>query len=91
LPQLFLVVYFHITLLKLSNYCSLFLINGINSKFFDPLFTTKPVGSDTGLGLAISYQIVVEKHHGRLTCISQPGQGAELVIEIPLKQGTQQK
>lgn len=55
-------------------------------RVFDPFFTTKPVGSGTGLGLAISYQIVVEKHHGRLTCISAPGKGAEFVIEIPIKQ-----
>ncbi|MEG4421611.1 AAA family ATPase [Microcoleus sp. LAD1_D5] len=61
----------------------------VRQKVFDPFFTTKPVGSGTGLGLAISYQIVVEKHHGRLACISAPGQGAEFVIEIPLKQGTE--
>ncbi|MEG4440642.1 AAA family ATPase [Microcoleus sp. AT9_B5] len=60
----------------------------VSQKIFDPFFTTKRVGSGTGLGLAISYQIVVEKHHGRLTCISAPGQGAEFVIQIPLKQGT---
>jgi signal transduction histidine kinase len=54
-------------------------------KLFDPFFTTKPVGSGTGLGLSISYQIVVEKHGGRLECVSQPGQGAEFVIEIPVK------
>ncbi|MEG4344555.1 AAA family ATPase [Microcoleus sp. A003_D6] len=63
----------------------------VSQKIFDPFFTTKRVGSGTGLGLAISYQIVVEKHHGRLTCISALGQGAEFVIEIPLKQGTQPK
>ncbi|MEG4816926.1 AAA family ATPase [Microcoleus sp. K5-D4] len=61
----------------------------VREKVFDPFFTTKPVGSGTGLGLAISYQIVVEKHHGRLTCISAPGEGAEFVMEIPLKQGTE--
>lgn len=63
----------------------------VSKKIFDPFFTTKPVGSGTGLGLAISYQIVVEKHKGRLTCISAPGQGAEFVIEIPLKQEIQPK
>lgn len=63
----------------------------VRQKVFDPFFTTKPVGSGTGLGLAISYQIVVEKHQGSLICISEPGQGAEFVIEIPLKQGTLQK
>ncbi|WP_293331114.1 GAF domain-containing protein [Microcoleus sp. CAWBG58] len=53
---------------------------------FDPFFTTKPVGKGTGLGLSISYQIVVEKHGGSLKCISEPGQGAEFWIEIPLSQ-----
>ncbi|MEB3828685.1 response regulator [Phormidium sp. CCY1219] len=54
------------------------------SRLFDPFFTTKPVGSGTGLGLSISYQIVVQKHHGELTCSSTPGQGAKFTIEIPL-------
>ncbi|MDB9312078.1 ATP-binding protein [Spirulina sp. CS-785/01] len=52
---------------------------------FDPFFTTKPVGKGTGLGLAISYQIVVEKHQGRLECISEVGQGTEFVIQIPIQ------
>jgi len=49
------------------------------------------VGPDTALRLAVSYQIVVEKHHGRLACISELGEGTEFLIEILLKQGTQQK
>jgi two-component system, NtrC family, sensor kinase len=53
-------------------------------RLFDPFFTTKPVGKGTGLGLSISYQIVVEKHGGSLKCISEPGQGAEFWIKIPL-------
>ena len=55
-------------------------------RLFDPFFTTKPVGKGTGLGLSISYQIVVEKHGGLLTCISEPGKGAKLVVAIPLQQ-----
>ncbi|OCQ89625.1 ATPase [Nostoc sp. MBR 210] len=54
------------------------------SQIFDPFFTTKPVGSGTGLGLSISYQIVVEQHGGKLSCISAPGKGAEFQIEIPI-------
>jgi signal transduction histidine kinase len=54
------------------------------SKLFDPFFTTKPVGKGTGLGLSISYQIVVEKHGGKLSCHSQPDRGTEFVIEIPI-------
>ncbi|HLO52114.1 MAG TPA: GAF domain-containing protein [Kamptonema sp.] len=54
------------------------------SQVFNPFFTTKPVGQGTGLGLSISHQIIVEKHKGVLRCISQPGQGTEFRIEIPL-------
>ncbi|WP_427157737.1 PAS domain S-box protein [Aliinostoc sp. HNIBRCY26] len=56
------------------------------SKLFDPFFTTKSVGKGTGLGLSISYQIVVDKHKGKLYCHSEPGNGAEFVIEIPITQ-----
>ncbi|MUH01179.1 GAF domain-containing protein [Scytonema sp. UIC 10036] len=55
-------------------------------RIFDPFFTTKPVGKGTGLGLAISHQII-EKHQGELRYISTVGQGAEFIIEIPLKIG----
>ena len=57
----------------------------VRHQIFDPFYTTKPVGSGTGLGLAISYQIVVEKHQGQLTCVSVPGKGTEMIVEIPVK------
>jgi signal transduction histidine kinase len=56
----------------------------VKQRLFDPFFTTKPVGQGTGLGLAISYQIVVDKHGGRLWCDSAPGKGSEFFIEIPI-------
>jgi len=56
-------------------------------RVFDPFFTTKSPGEGTGLGLSISYQIVVEKHKGRLMCRSTPGQGTEFIIELPTTQG----
>ena len=58
----------------------------VRQRLFDPFFTTKSVGKGTGLGLSISYQIVVEKHKGKLQCISAPGQGAEFLIKIPIRQ-----
>ncbi|HEY9633836.1 MAG TPA: PAS domain S-box protein [Coleofasciculaceae cyanobacterium] len=58
----------------------------VKARLFDPFFTTKPVGKGTGLGLSISYQIIVEHHHGVLTCSSTPGQGTEFWIEIPIQQ-----
>ena len=56
----------------------------VHERLFDPFFTTKEPGKGTGLGLSISYQIVVEKHGGRLKCNSAPGQGTEFAIEIPV-------
>lgn len=58
----------------------------IKEKIFDPFFTTKPIGSGTGLGLSISYQIIVDKHKGKLICNSTLGQGTEFMIDIPLQQ-----
>ncbi|MFB2972936.1 GAF domain-containing protein [Aerosakkonema sp. BLCC-F183] len=54
------------------------------SRIYDPFFTTKEPGKGTGLGLAISYQILVEKHEGVLKCMSEPGNGTEFCIEIPI-------
>ncbi|MEH2336497.1 sensor histidine kinase [Nostoc sp.] len=58
----------------------------VKTKLFDPFFTTKPIGKGTGLGLSISYQIIADKHKGKIKCISAPGKGTEFVIEIPMKQ-----
>lgn len=58
----------------------------IQQKIFDPFFTTKPVGKGTGLGMSISYQIIVEKHHGKLFCTSSEGKGTAFFIQIPIQQ-----
>jgi predicted ATPase/signal transduction histidine kinase len=58
------------------------------SRLFDPFFTTKAIGKGTGLGLSISYQTVFEKHHGRLSCRSNPGQGSQFYIDIPVQQSS---
>ncbi|OUC14264.1 MAG: hypothetical protein B0A82_13375 [Alkalinema sp. CACIAM 70d] len=56
----------------------------IQTRIFDPFYTTKPIGQGTGLGLAISYQIVTEQHKGRLEAVAWPEQGTEFVIDIPV-------
>jgi signal transduction histidine kinase len=58
----------------------------VRQRIFDPFFTTKPFGKGTGMGMSISYQIITEKHGGKLECYSTPGQGTEFVIQIPLQQ-----
>ncbi|MEB3161868.1 MAG: AAA family ATPase [Prochlorothrix sp.] len=56
----------------------------IQAKLFDPFFTTKEVGKGTGLGLSISYQVVVDRHRGRLWSESELGQGTTFTIALPL-------
>lgn len=58
----------------------------VKNRIFDPLFTTKSVGKGTGMGMAISYQIIIEKHNGKLECFSTPGQGTEMIIQVPIQQ-----
>lgn len=58
----------------------------LQPKLFDAFFTTKAPGKGTGLGLSISYQLLVEKHHGMLSCQSKPGQGSQFEIELPVRQ-----
>ena len=58
----------------------------IKQRMLDPFFTTKPIGKGTGLGMPISYRIVVEHHHGHLSCVSAVGEGTRFVIELPIVQ-----
>ena len=45
----------------------------VQQRIFEPFFTTKGPGAGTGLGLHIVYNIVVDKHHGQIMLISEPG------------------
>lgn len=54
-----------------------------SGKIFDPFFTTKTVGKGVGIGLSIAYQIVVEKHHGKIWVESEQAEGTTVVIQLP--------
>ncbi|BAZ15204.1 integral membrane sensor signal transduction histidine kinase [Calothrix sp. NIES-4071] len=59
-----------------------------HQRIFDPFFTTKPVGKGTGMGMSISYQIITEKHKGKLMFTSNSGADTEFIIQIPIVQTT---
>ncbi|MDD2236890.1 MAG: PAS domain S-box protein [Kiritimatiellae bacterium] len=58
---------------------------GVKSRIFDPFFTTKEVGRGTGQGLTIVYNIVVNRHGGRLWVESEPGSGALFRVLLPVE------
>jgi signal transduction histidine kinase len=53
----------------------------VQARAFEAFYTTKDVGKGTGLGLDIARRIVVERHHGRITIDSRPG---ETILRIQL-------
>jgi len=46
----------------------------IQTRIYEPFFTTKPPGKGTGLGLHISHDIIANRHHGQLLVESRPGE-----------------
>ena len=56
----------------------------IQSKIFQPFFTTKPTGEGTGLGLSLSHDIIAQGHGGSLTVESEAGEGTTFAIALPL-------
>ncbi|MBD2153998.1 ATP-binding protein [Leptolyngbya sp. FACHB-16] len=58
----------------------------VQKRIFDPFFTTKSVGKGTGMGMPISYQIITEKHGGKLKCFSVSGEGTKFIMQLPIQQ-----
>jgi signal transduction histidine kinase len=58
----------------------------LQTRIFEPFFTSKDIGMGTGLGLAISYMIVVEHHKGRIELSSPPEGGACFTIWLPVEE-----
>jgi len=50
---------------------------------FDPMFTTKRIGTGAGLGLAICDQII-RQHAGTICVESEPNRGARFIVVLPV-------
>jgi signal transduction histidine kinase len=55
----------------------------VQSRMFQPFFTTKSVGSGTGLGLVISNRIVADRHGGEIEFESKPGE-TRFRVRLPI-------
>lgn len=53
------------------------------ARIFEPFFTTKDTDKGTGLGLSLSHDII-RGHGGALAVNSEPGEGAEFVVTLPV-------
>ncbi|MBA3440970.1 MAG: cyclic nucleotide-binding domain-containing protein [Pyrinomonadaceae bacterium] len=57
----------------------------VQTRIFEPFYTTKPVGEGTGLGLDAVLRIV-RKHHGNIRVESRPGDTC-FQVRLPFTQG----
>ena len=58
----------------------------IRGRIFEPLFTTKAVGTGTGIGLALCHRLV-ETHGGSIAIEGPSDQGAVFVVQLPVGSG----
>ena len=50
-----------------------------------PFFTTKAVGKGTGQGLAIAHNVIVKKHGGTISCVSEVDRGTVFTLRLPIE------
>jgi PAS domain S-box-containing protein len=58
------------------------------SRIFEPYFTTKALGEGTGMGLSVVHGII-KNHGGNITVYSEPGQGSNFHVYLPLIEGAE--
>lgn len=57
----------------------------VKQRLFENFFTTKPIGQGTGLGMSITRNIIENKHGGKITFDSTPGEGTTFEFTIPVR------
>jgi signal transduction histidine kinase len=56
----------------------------IQRRIFEPFFTTKKMGEAIGLGLDTTRRIVMQRHKGQISLVSEPGKTCFQVC-LPIK------
>jgi len=56
----------------------------IQTRIYEPFFTTKEVGTGTGQGLALAHSVVTRKHQGKIWFETEIGKGTTFFIHLPI-------
>ncbi len=56
----------------------------IQTRIYEPFFTTKEVGKGTGQGLSFAHSVVVKKHQGKIWFETEAGHGTTFFLELPI-------
>ncbi|MDY6783687.1 MAG: hybrid sensor histidine kinase/response regulator [Cyanobacteriota bacterium] len=59
-------------------------LGSLESGTVERFFATQPTDKRSAIGLSISYSIVVDRHRGQLQCRSQPGEGTQFYLRLPV-------
>jgi signal transduction histidine kinase len=57
----------------------------ISQMIFEPFFTTERGSGGSGLGMYIVYNLVNQSFSGKITCLSEPGQGTQFMMDFPIR------
>jgi PAS domain S-box-containing protein len=63
----------------------------IQTRIYEPFFTTKEVGKGTGQGLALAHAVVVKKHQGKIWFETRMGTGTTFFVQLPIKHAAAQR
>ena len=58
--------------------------DAVREHLFEPFFTTKDVGKGTGQGLALARAVIVDRHGGALTFVTEIGRGTTFFVRVPV-------
>ena len=59
------------------------IVDEVREKVFNPFVTTKELGKGTGLGLTIVRSIVVDRHGGAVSFLTERGRGTTFTVRLP--------
>lgn len=57
----------------------------IQNRIFEPFMTSSRSSGHPGLGMHLVYNLVTQLMKGKISCFSQPGEGTQFDVQVPVK------